>query len=260
MKIRHDKVTPKVVKTYCGSFLVAYFGSDSTAHKDTEEKTRDLGLRLVCLGNPERTVQGELLHYLRARSLNAISECGLAHVTKRKNNPDIVVFDGDWQPVCVIELKHFSANQGKIGRLLANMRKDVKRHNNGPQKRLPLIEIGLYTAVSQFDRRAHPRDSGLYRFLFSYCKKQLRQTFVAQKPLPKKFSPLAIPASESTFSSGESTVRGSVAWSLSMFLPMARKGPNWFVNSCGRKASNMDFDCIRIGIASEGATQANSFS
>lgn len=156
------------VTNKCREFLAAYFG---TQNEVPDPALNGLGLRLVCLGNPEKTIQGELVHFLRQSGINAVSECGVVGEVRR--SLDVVVFDGGWQPLCVIELKHYSANQGSLATLARNLRGDQKRHAEALVRNLPLVQIGLYTDICSVRPEIPVADQdtlqhGLYRFLKTY--------------------------------------------------------------------------------------------
>lgn len=119
------------------------------------------GVRLVLLGNPELTVQGELLSHLKASGFpHSVMECGL----ENEDDVDIIVFDSRWKPRCGIELKHRTSNQGPLRQLVRNLDKDREKHRSGPLAGLPLLQIGLYTCIAE---RATPftAPSGMYRLL-----------------------------------------------------------------------------------------------
>ncbi len=111
-------------------------------------------LRIACMGNAEKTIQGELFHYLRCKhKLNAVIECGYRDFDDSfDRHIDIMVFDNDWSPIVSIELKHFSPHQGTIKRLLDNLKVDyIKRRQKG--EGLPLIQVGLYTQIDSVSPR-----------------------------------------------------------------------------------------------------------
>src|SRR5271155_2359801 len=122
----------KKTHAFCQLFLEEYFGK-----KDTGPTLRDMGLRLVCLGNAEMTVQGELLHFLRKNNFKVVSEGGLPGSRRRF---DIMVFDKGWKAVvCLIELKHYSANQDSkktpaLPVLFDHLDEDSARHDDFPGK------------------------------------------------------------------------------------------------------------------------------
>lgn len=158
----------EVIKSHCEEFLQRYFGSEN-------EKSRisNRGLHLICLGSPEKTIQGELIYFLRSRRIMAVSECGLYSTTNRRNI-DVTIFNAQWQPQVAIELKHYSKNQGGISRLISGLRDDKKKHNLKFKKKLPLIQIGLYTHIESIKENFVPDEKekhlhGFYRFIKTYC-------------------------------------------------------------------------------------------
>jgi hypothetical protein len=206
----YDRMTVTIAKERCIEFLKAYFGSQGTPAASDDEKRR-FGLRLICLGNAERTVQGELVHYLRSGGFNAVSECGTIDGTSR-NSVDVIIFDDDWTAVCAIELKHYSANQGRVDALIFNMEGDAIRHYDGPQKLLPLIQIGLYSEIStSFEKATYLPAFGLYRFLVSYFRGKPKQTIEGQL-LPPHFHGQLIAPGMSDISLDGVTVVGRVGW------------------------------------------------
>lgn len=214
----------------CEEFLCTYFGKDGTQN-DSPNRFRALGLRLICLGNPERAVQGELLHYLRASNVNAVSECGLIEHRpspmkpgRRRLNPDITVFDADWKPQCVIELKHFAANQGTVRPLVSNMQEDLLRHTEGPLGYLPIIRIGLYTEIHEIGS-SFP--DGLYRFPQCYCRRRPTQKLEEQRIPSDVGERMNCPPEHTRFTVGDFEVVGRVGWILHASSPETRadRGP-----------------------------------
>ncbi len=198
------------IKQHCEGFLHDHFGQD---HAPGTHGQRPFGLRLVCLGNPERTVQGELVHHLRKSGYNAVSECGISNGVDRYS-PDIVVFDDDWNAQCVVELKHHSANQGSINPLVYGMLADLAGHKEGPHGSLPLIQIGLFTEISgPFDRTKDAHPLGLYRFLSSYVKDQPRVLLESQE-IPASLGGRMVRPGPTEFQMGSATIVGRVGWVL----------------------------------------------
>lgn len=163
------RVSLEDIRSECERFLKKYFIGDQ----------RELGLRLISLGNPERTVQGELVHYLRARGFLAVSECGVYRQDSARRNLDIVVFAGeDWAPLAVIELKHYSGNQGSPEKLASDLQKDTDKHAMSVRD-LPLIQIGLFSRIINLeepfksDMDKESGQNGLYRFVKTYYKKPI---------------------------------------------------------------------------------------
>lgn len=136
-------------------------------------------LRIVCMGNAERTVQGELLSHLRAQKWLAVSE-GSYRVGTIDRHIDIMVHSRYTKlPLAAIELKHHSANQSSIRTLLAGMDEDYQKArcplHNGKDKTLPstlpLIQIGLFTEVTtapDADTLRACEAARFYRFLLAY--------------------------------------------------------------------------------------------
>jgi hypothetical protein len=153
----------------CRLFLQQYFGE-----QDAAPTLPRIGLRLVCMGNAEMTVQGELLHFLRKNDFNAVSEAGLPGSRRRF---DIMVFDKQWKAVvCLVELKHYSANQDSkripaLPKLFLHLNEDSERHNDFPGIAHPLIQIGLFTELLVPTPRVTPDTHSFYRFLGSYRKR-----------------------------------------------------------------------------------------
>jgi hypothetical protein len=211
----------QTVNTLCKSFLESYFGGEDASKVAQPDELRSRGLRLISLGNPERTVQGELVHYLRDNNTNAVSECGVVGDAARYS-ADVVVFDTHWNPVCIIELKHYSANQGKIDALLHNLAADAARHNEGPQGLLPLLQIGLYTEITNaFRGNDYNRAFGLYRFISTYYNGAPRQSVVGQQSrVPHDFQgQLVAPAPANFVLSDTVSVTGKVGWILRSVVP-----------------------------------------
>jgi hypothetical protein len=213
-------VSWQTVKTHYESFLESYFGGADSSQVAPIDELRRRGLRLITLANPERTVQGELVHYLLDKKANAVSECGIADDSARYS-ADVVVFNADWLPICVIELKHYSANQGKIDALLHNMAADAARHREGPQGLLPLLQIGLYTEIANaFHRRENERAYGLYRFISTYYNGPPRQSVVGQRPkVPGDFGGRLVAPAPTSFALSGTQVAGRVGWILRAVEP-----------------------------------------
>jgi hypothetical protein len=207
---------PSKVRKHCQDFLDLYFGSAAIPGP-----LAALGLRLVCLGNAEKTVQGELVHYLRNRNLNAIAECGIAKVNTMRNI-DITVFDSTWDHViCVIELKHYSANQrtngtSALNKLARDLAGDYRRHGGNPTHALPLMQIGLLTEIFRVDPERVPDDEvrslhfGLYRFLKTYYEGPLTPFTLRLEARSGFYGERLITPSLSTFTVGRFIVTGRV--------------------------------------------------
>lgn len=206
-------MTLSTVHGLCQRFVSEYFGPEEGGQPESPLERRAYGLRLVTLGT-ERGAQGELVHYLRAAGQNAVAECGLLSDTAR-HTADIAVFDREWAPVCIIELKHFSANQGPIDALLQNMTEDAHRHAHGPQALLPLIQLGLYTEITAAFPPTYQRPFGLYRFITAYFNGTPAHSVAAQRNnVPADFgAPLVAPPAV-RFEMRGAIIEGSVGWIL----------------------------------------------
>lgn len=131
---------------------------------------------IACLGKPELALQGELLHHLRNKGWRCVQEAGFRAPVPGTDklatcNLDILVFDRtqiDFTPVCCIELKHYSANQGDPKALIAALELDYgrprPRHNTKP---VPIMLVAMYTTVAKFS--ALPPPPGLHRFARAVC-------------------------------------------------------------------------------------------
>ena len=147
------------MKTHIEQFFIER--SKEYEYDQEEQGTLSL-LRIACLGNPERTMQGELIAYLRSKKLFAISEGsfranGLGPNPRTKNRHiDILVFDATHTHKVAIELKHFGANQGEITKLCERVTEDYEKIIEHVE-RIPLpaavelIQVGLYTTVQDFE-------------------------------------------------------------------------------------------------------------
>lgn len=125
-------------------------------------------LRIACLGNAERTLQGELFAHLKSKGFEAISECGY----KDKLSIDIAILDNQGVPSIFVELKHYSANQGTTNKLIKGMNHDWRKLNNLQNK----IIIGVFTSIdSQVNASSLPVD--FYRFLSVYGPSSTKKRF-----------------------------------------------------------------------------------
>ncbi|WP_146204568.1 hypothetical protein [Massilia glaciei] len=145
-------------------------GGDSDNYGPQGSHNRLSIFEMACLGNPEKTIQGELLCYLRSLNWNVVQEAGYLHTPGIKRNFDFVVFDtfnGDKQILCVVEIKHFSANQGSSVNLSNGLDIDYLL----PRPSVPLMQIGVYTVVNGiYPVLVSPYVNGLYRFVNTYCR------------------------------------------------------------------------------------------
>lgn len=136
-------------------------------------------LEIACLGNPEKTLQGELLFHLRQLNWNVVQEIGYLHAPGMKRNPDFGIFNSfgpGKELICVVELKHYSANQGSAQQLTNALDIDYLQ----PRPVVPLMQIGLYTAVTAISiPLALPYTQGIYRFLNTYCTGTLPPPYFA---------------------------------------------------------------------------------
>jgi hypothetical protein len=121
------------------------------------------------------------------------------------------VFDPQWLPICAIELKHRSANQGTIRPHINELEADLHQHIGGGQNQLPLIQIGLFTEIRAVENWTQVMHFGLYRFLVSHFHGTPRQTLEGQV-IPENFGGAwTIPTVGSSFSVGGVVVYGRVA-------------------------------------------------
>lgn len=175
-------VNPEAVCSLCLFFLAEYFGCEGEPPDD------GTGFRLICLGNAEQTLQGELLCFLRSElahhGFTAVSECGASDFGQGRLNPDIVIFDGHWQPVCLIEIKHYSANQGSNLVVQNGLIADHARFEDVPLGDIPFIPLALYTEITACGEL--PIEYSLYRFVRSWWR--------GEAPAPNRFAggPLSI--------------------------------------------------------------------
>lgn len=163
--------------------IIEFFDRSSDIAESTIKLQAMPLIEVACLGNPERTIQSELHAFLRSRAWNSICEMGYRHSLTDRGNADIAVFDSFQEEkvlLCVIELKHFSANQGDANTLVAGLNKDYRLSRPA----VPMIQIGLYTAVESITPPLRlPYDRGIYRFLNTYCRGILPPKFKAENVL-----------------------------------------------------------------------------
>jgi hypothetical protein len=131
-------------------------------------------LRTVCMGNAERTAQGELFAFLKALYPNTVLEYRLHQPGdgggsrwKNGRSIDIMVLDASYRPLCAVELKHYSRIQGSLHPLRESLEQDAARLAGLPSS-LAVIQVGLYTDlhVPLCSPRAHYQE---YRFLTAYA-------------------------------------------------------------------------------------------
>lgn len=158
-------------------------------------------LRIACMGNPEKTVQGELLAFLRSQGCFALSEAGFRELGSSTAWPprgadrhiDILVLGDDYLPMAAIELKHYSPHQGDIYPLHAGLVSDYDKSGH-----LPLIQVGVYTQVDEIALPSSGlllQDFQYYRFLLTYVLKgrmgsvaQLARPIVAPSAIQNNFA------------------------------------------------------------------------
>jgi hypothetical protein len=153
------------------TFFTNCAGSYST--EKTEKNSTSVGrmslLEVACLGNAEKALQGELFFHLRSHNWNVVQEMGYFHKRRKRRNPDFGVFSNfgsEKELKCIVELKHYSANQGRTTKLTRDLEKDFELR----RPEVPIIQIGIYTAVTAISPPPIPRDTaGIYRFLNTYC-------------------------------------------------------------------------------------------
>lgn len=139
--------------------VVTELSSNDTEGAVGESGNRDSLLRIACLGNAERTIQGELFAYLKSKGYKAILECSYL----KNFSIDIAILGNNGNPEVFVELKHFSANQGTIGPLLKSTRDDMEKL----KWEANVIAIGIYTSVESFVPK-RPVCNKSYRFLYKY--------------------------------------------------------------------------------------------
>jgi hypothetical protein len=179
-----------------------------------------LGLRLVLLGSPELSVQGEILHRLRKCGFNAAIECG---VGTRKRRLDLVVFDDGWRPLAAIELKHRMSNQGPITQLVSGLDADRTSFLGCTASAVPFIQLGLFTEVHHV---ADHTDGGhgLYRVLSSPSYGLLKRHKPPKHNLDNQSEKLTkrdflVAPLRSTLRIGDVTITGRVGYVL--------RAPHW---------------------------------
>jgi hypothetical protein len=143
-------------------------------------------LRIACMGNAERTIQGELVAYLRSRGRFALLEAGFRQLHSptawrpkgTDRHIDILILDEKHIPLVTIELKHYSPHQGKIDPLCVGLESDfdkLPRPIHGG-KSVPLIQVGIHTEIIEIRRNPvnapfSLQDFEFYRFLLAYVFK-----------------------------------------------------------------------------------------
>jgi len=234
-----DIVYDKIVRFFenkCGR-------EGSSSDEIHDEKERDISLlRIACMGNPEKTMQGELLCHLRGeKDIIPVLEYRYHRfenvADKRKANGrsiDIMVLDKDHNPVVAIELKHHSRQQGTLKPLLENLDADREKLQSLP---LPVIQIGLYTEIVSVANGACRDDFLDYRFITAYAyngtELRLNRTKIldaledARKKLEEwagRFdeSKLSLSGRLDRFAVGEKSVTGRVHYFIGLSRPKNR--------------------------------------
>lgn len=150
------------------NFFLLSAGTKCDPHLDLFE--------IACLGKPELALQGELLHYLRSNGWLCVQEAGYRTISGNPAKPvssniDLLVFDleahrnGRFEPICTIELKHYSGNQGGAERPVMALERDCARarlFHNG--RRVPIMLIGMYTTIDPVTAQPELATLGLHRF------------------------------------------------------------------------------------------------
>lgn len=168
-------VSAQEIYTHILDFFIAASGG-KTDKQDKLEETSESGqpsiLRTACMGNPERTMQGELFVYLRGiRKLRPVLEYRYHRLDGEDagngNSIDIMVFDTSYRPIVAIELKHHSRQQGTLNQLITTLTKDRKRLS---KLSIPAIQVGLYTELLDLGEHASSRRSYQdFRFITAYA-------------------------------------------------------------------------------------------
>ena len=154
--------------------IVEFFAADTNSGRPDAGRppaSRNL-LRTACVGNPERTLQGELFAYLKSRHRHVVLEYrhhrldvivdGRGSVGR---SVDIMVLDGAFVPACAIELKHYSRVQGALSGLLVNLERDRALLAD---LQMPCVQVGVYTdlcSLPDAPRQAFER----FRFITAYA-------------------------------------------------------------------------------------------
>lgn len=176
-KMREEiDITPAKVYRFVFDFFVAATGTESDTGLRPEADQPCL-LRTACMGNPERTMQGELFAYLKQQEqLRPVLEYRHHRIDEeldggngRGNSIDIMVFDCAYRPIVAIELKHHSRQQGTLTQLERTLNADRERLI---KLGIPSIQIGLYTELlclgTPVATRATYQD---FRFITAYAYK-----------------------------------------------------------------------------------------
>lgn len=132
-------------------------------------------LEIACMGKPEGTLQGALYHYILSKLEEASKKIYLvkeaAYIGKSARRYfDFLVLDAARNPIGVIELKHFGANQGGLSTLYRDMEADLRKKRKG----LPIFVVGVYTAVEGISPECLPSRNAFerYNYIRSYVFKK----------------------------------------------------------------------------------------
>jgi hypothetical protein len=135
-------------------------------------------LRTACVGNPERTMQGALFSHLKRKYDHVVLEYRHHRFEdtdgkrwKNGRSIDIMVLDGSFNPLCAIELKHFSRLQGDLKPLLQGLDQDRQRLRG---LTMPIIQVGLYTDLHSLPTSTR-KDYENFRFISCYAFKGEKQ-------------------------------------------------------------------------------------
>lgn len=187
-------ITAKEIYGHIHNFFVDASGRDCADPgkvSPREESEQPCLLRTACMGNPERTMQGELFAYLKKIDrLRPVLEYrhhrldGEDAGKGRGNSIDIMVFDTSYCPIVAVELKHHSRQQGPLTRLVTTLTNDRERLGKLP---VPSVQIGLYTELVSLGAHAASRDKYQdFRFITAYAYKADESGTYRPKLLGKK--------------------------------------------------------------------------
>jgi hypothetical protein len=167
-------ISPQQVYLHVSEFFIAACGTESETGLRPEAAQPCL-LRTACMGNPERTMQGELFAYLKQQEqLRPVLEYRHHRIDEelcsdngRGNSIDIMVFDCSYRPVVAIELKHHSRQQGTLTRLKATLEAERERLDT---LGIPSIQVGLYTELLCLGTPIATREAYQdFRFITAYA-------------------------------------------------------------------------------------------
>lgn len=154
--------------------ITRFFDERCGGSDDGQPLAREPGLlRTACVGNPERTIQGELFAYLKQRHAHVVLEYRLHSFTPHPTGVwpegrsiDIMVLDDGFMPACAIELKHLGRMQGEVGALLDGLEEDWERFDGVG---VPLILVGVYSDISSLPPGRTHKDFEAFRFISCYA-------------------------------------------------------------------------------------------